>query len=179
MNKIYFTVDYDLLPQSLNKGENLPLNFLKGVHSTNLLTSDFIMLILDWRDMSMNSVSVYIWRPPLMDESTVNSRMNSLPSFWGLDLRADITSAYSPESRSTADMIVIFSSLFKSWYSFWYLVQISLMKPSLLFSARTSKNFIVNGWKVATDSRAAFNSLISLAPTPAFFVNKLKDSEFS
>ena len=50
-----------------------------------------ILLISAWswptreaRDMSMNSLSVYIWRPPTMAESTSYSMVNALPALAGL-----------------------------------------------------------------------------------------------
>lgn len=81
----------------------------------NLVTSSFIAVMRDKRDISMNSDSVYIWRPPWIIGSTWYSIVNSFPWLLGLALRAYITSAYSDALSSTAEMIVIFSSLLKAW----------------------------------------------------------------
>jgi len=66
-------------------------------HSTSLLMSLLILSILDYKLMSMNSVSVYIWRPPLIAGSIVNSSENSLSAFCGLDFKAASTSLSSED----------------------------------------------------------------------------------
>ena len=81
----------------------------------SLETSVLSFSILEERLISMNSVSVYIWRPPLIVGSTVKSNVNSLPSFCGLALRAARTSDCSEELRVSAEMMVIFSSLLNCW----------------------------------------------------------------
>ena len=124
--------------------------WVQGFHSTNLVTSFLSLSSLDAKLMSMNSVSVYIWRPPLMVASIWNSSLNSLPALFGLAFKAASTSSLSDWLSGSAEMIVIFSSLLRSWYNFWYLSAMAPMNDNLLFSARISKNLMVSGWKVAT-----------------------------
>jgi len=95
--------------------------------SMSLLTSVFTFSSLETKLISINSVSVYIYNPPLIDASTVKSRVNSFPVLDGLAFKAERTSDYSDDVRVSAEIIVIFSSLLNCWYSFWYLMAIPLM----------------------------------------------------
>jgi len=62
------------------------------VHSAIFEISVFSLSSLEDKLMSMNSDSVYIWSPPRIDSSTLNSNTNSLPWFWGFDFKAFNTS---------------------------------------------------------------------------------------
>ena len=50
-----------------------------SLQSMSLATSCWILSSLDDKLMSINSDSVYIWRPPIIDGSYLNSSWNSLP----------------------------------------------------------------------------------------------------
>ncbi len=66
-------------------------------------------------DMSMNSLSVYIWRPPRMYLSIWYSIVKALPEFYGFCCKACNTCAFWVEVSSSAEIIVIFSSLLNCW----------------------------------------------------------------
>lgn len=81
----------------------------------SLATSSLMRIILDAMDISINSDSVYICRPPWMELSTVYSIVKALPAFWGFAYKAESTCDCYSLLRASAEMIVIFSSLLNCW----------------------------------------------------------------
>jgi len=61
--------------------------------------------------MSINSDSVYIYNPPKIDSSSLNSSWNSFPWFLGFDFNADKTYDCWSAFNLAVEIIVIFSSL--------------------------------------------------------------------